>query len=42
VIPPQDYPALFEAGAVAVFGPGTIIGEAAVKLLRVLGERLEV
>ena len=29
VIPPQDYPALYEAGAAAVFGPGTVIGEAA-------------
>ena len=34
VIPPQDYPALYEAGAAAVFGPGTVIGEAADKLLR--------
>jgi methylmalonyl-CoA mutase len=40
VIPPQDYPALYEAGAAAVFGPGTVIGEAAVKLLRVLADRL--
>jgi methylmalonyl-CoA mutase len=40
VIPPQDYPALFEAGASAVFGPGTVIGEAAVKLLGVLADRL--
>jgi methylmalonyl-CoA mutase len=36
VIPPQDYPALLEAGAAAVFGPGTVIGDAAVKLLRAL------
>jgi methylmalonyl-CoA mutase len=40
VIPPQDYPALREAGAAAVFGPGTVIAEAAVQLLRGLGERL--
>jgi methylmalonyl-CoA mutase len=40
VIPPQDYPALYEAGATAVFGPGTVIGEAAVKLLRALAQRL--
>jgi methylmalonyl-CoA mutase len=40
VIPPQDYPALFEAGASAVFGPGTVIGEAAVQLIRTLSERL--
>jgi methylmalonyl-CoA mutase len=41
VIPPQDYPALYEAGAAAVFGPGTVIGEAAVKLVQVLADRLE-
>ncbi len=42
VIPPQDYPALYEAGAAAVFGPGTVIGEAAAKLVRVLAEQLGV
>jgi methylmalonyl-CoA mutase len=41
VIPPQDYPALHEAGASAVFGPGTVIGEAAAELVRVLAERLD-
>ncbi len=40
VIPPQDYPALFAAGAAAVFGPGTVIGDAAVKLVRALADRL--
>jgi methylmalonyl-CoA mutase len=40
VIPPQDYPALHEAGAAAVFGPGTVIGEAAGKLVRLVAERL--
>ena len=29
VIPPQDYAALYEAGADAIFGPGTNIAEAA-------------
>ncbi len=42
VIPPEDYEALYKAGASAVFGPGTVIGEAAVKLLYELGERLGV
>jgi methylmalonyl-CoA mutase len=42
VIPPQDYPALYEAGAAAVFGPGTVIGEAAAELLRVLADRLAI
>jgi len=38
VIPPQDYQYLFDAGAVAVFGPGTKISEAAIKILEVLIE----
>jgi len=42
VIPPQDYPALYEAGAVAVVGPGTVIGAASAQLLRVLADRLGV
>jgi methylmalonyl-CoA mutase len=40
VIPPQDYQTLYDAGASAVFGPGTVIGEAAVKLIRELADRL--
>src|SRR5262249_44626800 len=40
VIPPPDYPAPYQAGAAAVFGPGTVIGEAAGKLVRLLAERL--
>lgn len=40
VIPPEDREALFDAGAAAVFGPGTVIGEAAVKLIRDLADRL--
>jgi methylmalonyl-CoA mutase len=36
VIPPQDYDELFKAGAVAVFGPGTVITDAAAKLLDIL------
>ena len=42
VIPPQDCDALFEAGAAAVFGPGTVISEAACELLETLAEHLEV
>ena len=38
VIPSQDYQFLFDAGAVAVFGPGTKISEAAIKLLEILIE----
>ncbi len=40
VIPPDDYPALYHAGAVQVFGPGTNIPEAAIMLLEELRRRL--
>jgi len=40
VIPPADHPALYEAGAAAVFGPGTVIAEAAVDLLTKLAATL--
>ena len=40
VIPPQDFPALFEAGAAAVFPPGTVIPDAARDLVRRLSEAL--
>ena len=36
VIPSQDYQYLFDAGAVAVFGPGTKISDAAIQLLEIL------
>jgi len=36
VIPSADYQFLFDAGAVAVFGPGTKISEAAITLLEIL------
>jgi methylmalonyl-CoA mutase len=38
VIPSQDYQFLFDAGAVAVFGPGTKISDAAISILEVLLE----
>ena len=41
VIPAQDYQYLFDAGAVAVFGPGTKISEAAIKILQVLIDGFE-
>jgi methylmalonyl-CoA mutase len=40
VVPPQDYEALMEAGAEAIFPPGTVISDAAAKLLRTLNTRL--
>jgi len=42
VIPPQDHEALRQAGAAAVFGPGTVIAEAAATLLHQLAARLGV
>jgi methylmalonyl-CoA mutase len=40
VIPPQDFDALYAAGAAAVFPPGTVIPEAAIDLLRTLAAAL--
>lgn len=36
VIPKQDYEFLFDAGAIAIFGPGTKISEAAIEILEIL------
>ncbi|MCP4139545.1 MAG: methylmalonyl-CoA mutase [Chloroflexi bacterium] len=38
VIPHQDYQYLYDAGAVAIFGPGTVITEAGIKILEILIE----
>ena len=40
VIPPEDYDALRDAGAVAIFGPGTVIADAAIELLEQLDAQL--
>jgi methylmalonyl-CoA mutase len=40
VVPPQDYEALKQAGAEAIFPPGTVIADAAEKLLHSLNRRL--
>jgi methylmalonyl-CoA mutase len=40
VIPPDDYGALYEAGAIAIFGPGTNIADAAAGLLTKLNAHL--
>ena len=40
VIPPQDYDALYAAGASCIFGPGTVISKAAKELLAELERRL--
>ncbi|MBR4218920.1 MAG: cobalamin-dependent protein, partial [Bacteroidales bacterium] len=36
VIPPQDYVFLYKAGAAAIFGPGSIISECAIRILEIL------
>jgi methylmalonyl-CoA mutase len=36
VIPHQDYNVLYESGAAAIFGPGTPVATAAVKILELL------
>lgn len=41
VIPHQDYQFLFDAGAMAVYGPGTRISDAAIELLEILIQRVE-
>ncbi|KYO51051.1 methylmalonyl-CoA mutase [Tistrella mobilis] len=40
VIPPQDFQALLDGGAAAVYPPGTVIAEAAIDLLEKLNLRL--
>lgn len=40
VIPPQDFDALIQAGASAIFPPGTVIADAAVNLIEELNSRL--
>jgi len=41
VIPHQDYQYLFDSGAIAVFGPGTKISEAAIEILSILIKSFE-
>ena len=41
VVPVQDYPYLFEQGVAAIFGPGTIIAEAAAEILEILIASIE-
>src|SRR6185369_984054 len=40
VIPPQDYDALREAGAVAIFPPGTSVAQSAIEVLGILAAQL--
>ncbi|MEE3146897.1 MAG: hypothetical protein VX319_02375, partial [Bacteroidota bacterium] len=41
VIPRKDYEFLFQSGAVAVFGPGSKISEAAISILEILLKTFE-
>jgi methylmalonyl-CoA mutase cobalamin-binding domain/chain len=41
VIPERDYDYLYERGVAGVFGPGTVIAEAAIRLLALLLQRHE-
>ncbi|MCR9182509.1 MAG: methylmalonyl-CoA mutase [Flavobacteriaceae bacterium] len=41
VIPQQDYQYLFDAGAVAVYGPGTRISDAAIEMLQILMDSVQ-
>jgi len=41
VIPPQDYQFLYDAGAVGIFGPGTVIAVCAQQMLKVLMDAAE-
>ncbi|MDD4848793.1 MAG: methylmalonyl-CoA mutase [Bacteroidales bacterium] len=36
VIPPQDYQYLYDAGAAAIFGPGSVISDCAIRILDLL------
>ncbi len=36
VIPPQDYNYLYKAGVLAIFGPGSVISDAGIKLLELM------
>jgi len=40
VIPAQDYDFLYNAGAVAIFGPGTVIPVSAQKIIEEIYKRL--
>jgi methylmalonyl-CoA mutase len=41
VIPPQDYDFLYKAGVLAIFGPGSVISDAGIRLLELLIEARE-
>ena len=40
VIPPQDYQALYDSGASAIFGPGTVVTDAAARVLEAIEANL--
>ena len=40
VIPPQDYGMLYEAGVAAIFGPGTVLPQAAMDVVDLIEKNL--
>ena len=42
VIPPGDFDELYEAGAAAIFPPGSVIADSAVELISKLADSLEI
>ena len=40
MIPAQDYEYLYQNGALAIFGPGTVIPDAAQKILDLLEQKI--
>jgi len=42
VIPAQDYQALFDAGAMAIFGPGTSVSLASIKIMELMMQKFKV
>lgn len=41
VIPVQDYDFLYKSGAAAIFGPGTVIADSAIKILEILIKKMK-
>ena len=41
VIPPQDYQFLYDVGVAAIFGPGTVVSDAGISLLKLLIESVK-
>jgi len=42
VVPPHDYEKLYDMGVMSIFGPGTVISDAAIDMLEKLMTKLEI